>query len=477
MTVDYDLIILGGAAVGRYAAVRASQLGARVALIEPPSQPSLASQLLCQTLTQLNGTLRQQSWLQQWGYAADDQPDSAALDWRKAQQWAKTLAETIEISSTTDSLSRLAIQGVEVISEAGAFYRHPRLGFSTAGRTFRSRRYLLTPASSATVPEIDGITTVAWATFDSLAAQWQTLPKHLFILGRDPRGIALAQGLNRLGTQVTLVTTANRLLPAEDEDTALILQAQLEAEGVTVLTRTEITQIKQIDDQIWVQVGNQAVETEAILLATKPQLDLASLNLEAASVKWQPNQITVNRRLQTTHPRIYACGEGLGGYFNAAVDRYEAEIALQNALFLPLKSVDYRCSPTAIFTDPPLVRIGRTEAQAQAIYGADVRVVKQSFNCLTKSQIYGDTGFCKLIALKSGEILGAHCIGTAASEWIGSIALAMQHSIKLPTLAQSPHLSPTIAEVIQQAAQSWQQQRPDWQQELLETWFNFTRSR
>lgn len=486
MTVDYDLIILGGAAVGRYAAARAAEWGARVALVEPPAPIALPSTLLYQTLVELNSGVRRQAWLHQWkpqsGYSEPplENQSRSLVSWAVLQQYVEKQAEAIEISHVPlNALSWLAAQGVEVISEAGAFHSQPQLGFSTTGRSLRARRYLLAPVNQPTVPQIPGLSTVPWITFNSLAAQnWPTLPKRLLILGNDPRGAALAQALNRLGTQITLITTAKRLFSAEDQDAALLIQAQLEAEGVIILTQTEVTQIKQIDEQIWIQAGNQAIETEGILLATPPQLNLASLNLEAAGVKWLSERIVVNRKLQTTHPRTYACGEGLGGYANPSLDRYEADIALQNALFLPTHSVDYRAVPTAIFTDPQLVRIGLTEAQARAMYSSRVRVVKQLLNGLPKPQIYQDTGFCKLVTLESGEILGAHVLGSDASEWIGSIALAMQHSIKLPALARSPHLSPTLAEVIQQAAQNWQAHtRPEWQRELLETWFNFTRGR
>jgi pyruvate/2-oxoglutarate dehydrogenase complex dihydrolipoamide dehydrogenase (E3) component len=488
MTVDYDLIILGGAAVGRYAAARAVQQGARVALIEPPHQVPLASEWLHQTLIQLNHSLRRQAWLHQWGYQRKQAEDSAdQLDpgesnpfrWGDLQQWAKNHAEVTDISHLPFSLSGLATRGVEVILEAGAFYQQPQLGFSTTRRTLRARRYLLAPATQLRVPQIEGLSSVPWVSLDSLAVQkWETLPERVLVLGNDPRGIVLAQVLNRLGTQVMLITTAHRLLMVADQDMALLLQAQLEAEGVVVLTQTEVTQIRQIGNRIWVQAGNQAIETEVIVLASQPELNLTSLNLEAAGIKWQPRRVMVNRKLQTTHPRIYACGEALGGYPNTALSRYEAEIALQNALFLPIHPVNYRLVPTAVFTDPQFVQIGLTEAQAQSMYGAAVRVVKQSLNTLPKAQVCQDTGSYKLVTLESGEIVGAQCIGTEASEWIGLIAVAMQHSIKLPALARFPHLSPTLAEVIQQAAQNWQtHHRPEWQQELLETWFNFTRGR
>jgi pyruvate/2-oxoglutarate dehydrogenase complex dihydrolipoamide dehydrogenase (E3) component len=472
MTVDYDLIIVGGASVGRYAAAQANRLGARVALIEhSQSEPSLLPALLIQ----LNHALRQQSWLQQWA-----QPIRTALNWSQMRQSADTLTDTLAASIAVPySLAQLAAQGVEVIRAEGAFCRHPQLGFSVTNRLLRGRTYLLAPAVEATVPAIGGLSTSLLTSLNSGLPSGQTLPRQLLILGSDPRGIELAQVLNRLGTQVTLIVSGERLLPHEDPDVAFLMQAILEAEGVTVLTSTQISQVRQLNDQIWVQAGNRAIVTEDILLATKPQLNLASLNLEAASVKWQPHRILVNRKLQTTHPRIYACGESLGGYVSTALDRHEADIALHNAFFFPRKQVDYGRVPWLLFTDPPLVRIGLTEPQARQLYGKDVLVAQQSMKSLQKAQLCDDTtGFLKLITRRNGKILGAHGIAPQASEWIGIIALAMQQRLNLKALAQLPMPSPTFAELIQRTADQLQQERrSEWQRELLETWFNFRRAR
>lgn len=487
MTVDYDLIIVGGASVGRYAAARANRLGARVALIEPsqsePSQsePSQSEPFLWPALlVQLNYALRQQSWLQQWADQQTGIPLDWPLNWPQLHQWANTLTDTQATSIVVPySLAQLAAEGVEVIRAEGAFCRHPQLGFSVTNRLVRGRTYLLAPSVEATVPAIEGLSTSLFTSLDSGLPSGQTLPRQLLILGSDPRGIELAQVLNRLGTQVTLIVSSEQLLPHEDPDAAFLMQAMLEAEGVSILTATQISQVRQLNDQIWVQAGDRAILTERILLATKPQLSLASLNLEAASVKWQPHRIVVNRKLQTTHPRIYACGESLGGYVSTALDRHEADVALHNALFFPRKQVDYGRIPWVLFTDPPLVRIGLTEPQARQLYGNDVLVTQQSVKSLQKAQLCDDTtGFLKLITRRNGELLGAHGIATQASEWIGIIALAMQQRLNLKALAQLPVPSPTFAELIQRTADQLQQERrSEWQRELLETWFNFRRSR
>jgi pyruvate/2-oxoglutarate dehydrogenase complex dihydrolipoamide dehydrogenase (E3) component len=488
MSVDYDLIVVGAASVGRYAALSASQQGARVALVVPPATEP-RSALLLHHLMQINSALRQQVWLTQFSEAdglatSESATNRLAADtasWSKLRQWVDALSEMQAISTSSDSLVKLAAAGVEVIEAAAMFeqrpvYRRLRLGLAVAGRWLRAPAYLLTPTLQAAVPPIDGLAATEFVTLDGLWQQpWQPLPPRVVILGVDPRGIALAQVLNRLGVQVTLITSS-KLLPQHDPDLCAMLQAYLEAEGVTVLTQTQVRQVTQGERRINVQTGSQTFETDVIVLAMAPELNLAQLNLSAAKVKWQPDRIVVNHKLQTSNPRIYACGDCLGGLSSVGLDRYEADVALFNALFLPLKQVNYLHVPLAVFTDPQVVSIGLSESRARALYGAEVLVVKQSYKSLLKAQIRDDTtGFLKLIAHRNGSILGAHCFGSEASEWISTITLAMQRQLKLDALTQLPLLSPTLAELMQQTAAELQQQHR--QRDLLETWFNFRRGR
>ncbi len=485
MTVDYDLIILGGSPAGRYAAAQAHHAGARVALIEPPTS-TLDNTLFHHFLVQLNPQLRSDLERSHW-HQTPQVPvySERKWDWQKILRSAEISAETLTHSSLNPySLPRLATVGVEVIVAAGSFCRQPRLGFAVADRLLRARSYLLAIASQATLPAIEGIVTVPVTCIDALTPQiWPTLPESLMILGNDPRGLVLAQVLNRLGTQVTLLTSHPHVLFGEDAATAFGLQAQLEAEGVTVLTQTQIQQVQQQGDRIVLTTNQTAascrtIETATLVLATRPQLCCDSLHLEAAGVKWQPDRIPVNRKLQTTQPRIYACGESLGGFTTTAIDRYEVDVALHNALFWPKRSVNYRSIPWTVMTDPGFVRIGLTETQAKQ-QCKQVLVAQQSFKSLERAQQLDDTsGFLQLIAQPNGEILGAQAIGPEVHEWMGSIALAMQHQLKLSELSQSIALAPSFSELIQQTVQQLQRQcRPDWQQELSAAWFDWRRSR
>ena len=225
------------------------------------------------------------------------------------------------------------------------------------------------------------------------------------------------------------------------------------------------------DSKIWVQVGSQTIsqtiEAEAMLLAHS-RLALESLHLDAAGVKWQPDRILVNRRLQTTQPRIYACNTG---------DLSEADIALHNALGFPARNLQAQPS-WSLPTDPEVVCLGLTEPQAMQRYGAKVQIGSRSLKQSASAQMRGETtGFIKLIAQANGRILGAHAVGAGASDWMGEMALAVQQNLTVKTIAAAPPLSPMSELIRQIAAEMQQQQRPNWQRDLLETWFDFRRSR
>ena len=476
MAVDYDLVIPGGNAIARYAAARAVQSYARVALVEPlvelnrPHNPQAAS--TCRHTLIHAATIAQQiRQASLWGL--EESVNAAPLDWRTSIAWAQGVAENVQDQgSDGQSLDLLAARGVDVVLGQGEFLAQP-LGLSVGGRVLRSRRYLLAPATQPLIPAIEGLASIEPLTLETL---WQqpTLPQRLIILGGNPQGIELAQALNRLGIQVTWLSR-DRFLPHEDSEAAQLLQIHLQTEGIRLLPQTKIQQVKRIGEAIEVITETDRFSADALLLATAPQLDLTALNLKAIGVSWQPSGIPVNRQLQTSNRRIYACGEALGGYPLFSIARYEAEIALQNALFLPTAKVDYRHTPIALFTQPEFARIGLTEAAAKKGDSRSI-VLRQFAKTLTKAQIQNETtGFCKLIVRRNGEILGAHWVGVGATEAIGAIALAMRQNLGVEAIAQLPMLAPTAAELLQQTAQQWQQRRLVERRDRLETWFSLRR--
>ncbi len=454
--LDYDSVILGGSLTGRYAAILAAQMQGRVALVEPPetSQKSLfRPHHALISLGKIAQQIRQSS---PFGFAST----TGNFNWQNTLHWLNDITENCDQLYSVD---QLASWGVDVIRGQGEFINTPHLAFAVNQRILRSRTYLLAIPTPPKIPNIEGLASAGFLTeetFSQFLKKPNLSSQNLAIIGGNPTGIELAQTLNRLGCNVTLIVKGNQILGKEDPEAVRLIQAQLEAEGVRILTQTPVTQVKVIDDKKWIQAGNKAIEVDEMLIAAGYQADLTSLNLEPVGVKLQQGYLRLNKKLQTTNPRIYACGEVLGGYPFAQVAHYEAQIAIKNALYWPKFTVDYQVIPWVIFSDPQLARVGLTEAQAKRRYGNQVIVERQNFKQVAQAQLSGETtGFCKLVALSNGKLLGATVVGSQASEFISTLALAIRYGIRLDTLAELPPILPSFSDVYHQTAIAWLNQR------------------
>ena len=479
--LDYDLVIIGDTSTAIQAALAATTFPARVALVQSETvgfaSPSGLNAI--HGLSQVGECLQQLHRAPQFGISSSG--GDLELNLHEAIHWINGVVANLEEQNASTILTSL---GIDVITGTGHFVNKPHLAFLVNGRHLRGLRYLLAPGTQPRVPEIDGLTDMNYLTSRSLAQwftsvtseenDWHQLPQRWVIIGGNPAGIEFAQTLVRLGKSVTLVLRQSHLLSQEEPEAAFLIQNCLEAEGVRVLTNTSVMQAKMIQGQKWIQVGNEAIETDEIFLATGevPQVD--SLNLEAVGVQNNGQRLQLNSKLQTTNSRIYACGDVAGGYPFPHIAAYEAKVAVKNALLSPIYPADYSTIPWAIFADPQLARVGLTEAQARRRYGEKVQVYQHHFKTLDKAVITDEIlGFCKLITDEKDKILGATVVGAQATELISTIALAMNHKISLEKLAQQCQISPSFTEIIGQTVAGEPKHHP-WYN-LLDNLFHWRR--
>ncbi|GBE92726.1 dihydrolipoyl dehydrogenase family protein [Nostoc cycadae] len=494
MTIDYDVVIIGGSLAGRYAALAATKWHAKVALVEPRINYGF---IYHHTLSEIAHRLQSLNQADSCGihsnHADIAEKCHISVAWQEAMLYADGVAANVQ---ELNSPATLAAMGVDVIFGKGEFQASPHLAFAIdeneatsantcqhpVRRLLRGRTYLLASGSCPAVPNIEGLPATGYMTLNNIwrSLQKTTLPQNWVILGGVPQSLEIAQTLARLGCTVTLVIKHPHILPNIDPEIAQILQAQLEVDGVRILTQTAVTQVKQIDDKKWIQAGDKAIETDEILVATAQKPNFESLNLAAVGVKWYQHRLVVNNKLQTTNKRIYACGDVIGGYDFINIANYEARISLNNALFFPRLEVNYQHIPWGIFTHPMLAQVGLTETQTKRQFRDDkFLVLRQYFKSLTAAQINSETtGICKLIVLRNGEILGATILGQSAGELINVIALAINQKIKIQDLANLAPVHPNFTEILTQIAQEYQQilnNHPD-VQDRLEGFFHFRRN-
>jgi pyruvate/2-oxoglutarate dehydrogenase complex dihydrolipoamide dehydrogenase (E3) component len=327
------------------------------------------------------------------------------------------------------------------------------------------------------IPRIPGLKEAGYLTNEEVFSITQ-LPKSLAVIGGGPIGCELGQAFSRLGSQVTIIVSRDRLLHKEDPEAVAVIHKQFESEGIRLLLQTKAERVEVVDGKKHVWTTEDKITVDEILVATGRQPNVESLNLDAAGVKLSKVGIEVNSKLQTTNPRIYACGDVIGGYQFTHVAGYQANVVLKNALFLPVLKADYRVIPWATFTDPELARVGLTEQEARERYRDDIYVVKQGFDEVDRAQAEAATaGFAKIITRRNGQILGAHLVGASAGELIHEIILAMSHKLKISALG-GIHIYPTLTEVNSKVAFELTKQNYEKNhqlQSLLKNLFNFLR--
>ncbi|WP_019508861.1 NAD(P)/FAD-dependent oxidoreductase [Pleurocapsa sp. PCC 7319] len=463
MAVDYDLVVIGSSWAGIYAARNAVQLQARVALVTQCQNQYLPNDVLVNHSLSEIGRLNYQ--LANHPFAIASERQSPFISLQEASDWTKGINSRIKAEN---SLSSLAVLGVDVIVGKGQFFSLPKLGFQVGQRKLRSRHYLLATGSKFVPRLLDGNNTENYITLRDL---WRInlgkLPQSIIIVGKDPISLELAQNLARFDKKVTLVVNQPRILPQEDLDIAILIQGQLEAEGIRILTEAKVSQIKIINEQKWLQAGDQALSADEIIFADCRQPNIEELNLASVEVKYDHCRVYVNKKLQTTNANIYACGDLIGGYCLPNIEQYEVNLILKNSLFSPWYKTNYFSLPWAILTDPNLVRIGLNEKQAQQQYGVNIYIIKQYFNDTDQARILDqNTGLCKLLVRENGVIVGCSLVGENAREFISAIALMMEHNIRLDnnpfrglTEFSVSTIYPSFAEILQQASYNFYQQK------------------
>lgn len=473
MAVEYDIVIIGGGSGGLVVASAAAQLKAKVALVE---KDRLGGDCLW------FGCVPSKSLLHASRIAYEVKTGSRFGIYTAPPdiQFSEAIAHVQKVISTIqphDSPEHFEGLGVEVIFGEGQF--KDKKTFTVNGRDLKARAFVVSTGSRPQVPPIEGIKEAGFLTNEQVFSLKER-PESLAVIGAGPIGCELGQALHRLGSQVTLISSRDRILPKEDPEAALVVEKQLEKEGIKIIKEKRAQKVEIIDGKKHLWVGEEKVIVDEILVSSGRVPNVDSLNLEAAGVEYTEKGIVINEKLQTSNKNIYSCGDVIGGYQFTHVAGYEAAVVIQNALFFPSAKADYRVIPWATFTEPELAHVGLTEEQARKRYGDKIEVLKQDFAEVDRAQAEGATeGFAKIITTPKGEILGAHLVGRSAGELIHEIILAMKNNLPVSALTGIIHIYPTLSEVNSKAALQLKKRnyaKNKRLQNILQNLFTFLRS-
>jgi len=447
---EFDIAVIGGGPAGYVAAIRASQLGAKTALIEKSHLGGVCTNLGCiptKALIHAARAMLQAQSARPLGLEAE----GLRLDFsRTARHRDQVVAR---LRSGVESL--LKANRVELRRGEASFADDHTLLVKTQGgqgRLCAARILIATGATPAELPEapFDGERVID----SSAAVSLEELPESLLIVGAGYIGCEFASAFVTFGVKVTIVEALDRVLPLMDEDCAREVFKLLKKQGATVYTSTKIVKVEKQKGRLKAVLSNgkqATVQKMLVSIGRRPCTE--GLGLEAVGVRTDAQgAVTVNQHMQSSVPHIYAIGDVNGGTQLAHVASQEGLVAAAHATGALSAKMDWRVVPACAFTFPEIASVGMTEEQAKK-QAAEVTVKRFPLRALGKAQVDGAVeGFVKVIAdARTGELLGVHIASTEASTLIAEAALALKLEATAEELASTIHAHPTYPESLREA--------------------------
>ena len=478
---DRNLIVIGAGSAGLVSAYIAATVKAKVTLIEKHKMGGDCLNTGCVPSKALIKSARL-AWhdkeADKYGF------DAIRSDFRFSNLMAR-VHRVIEKIEPHDSVERYSELGVDCRQGEARMVSPWEVEIRNGDNieTLTARSIIIATGARPFVPPIPGIEDMDILTSDNLW-ELQDQPKRLVVLGGGPIGCELAQTFARLGSQVMQVEMLPRIMPREDDDAAALVTASLRDNGVDVLTEHKAVRFAREGDDKVLYVEHNGEEKrlvfDAVLVAVGRRANTDGLGLDELNLPTNGNgTVTVNERLQSRYPNIYACGDVAGPYQFTHTAAHQAWYASVNALFGSLKSfaVDYRVIPWCTFTDPEVARVGLNEQEAEE-QGVDYEVTRYGIDDLDRAIAdSNDHGFVKVITAKSSDkILGVTIVGAGAGDLIAEYVLAMKHGLGLNKILGTIHIYPTMAEANKFAAGEWKKaHKPEGVLQWVERFHNWRR--
>jgi len=460
---DRNLIVIGGGAAGLVSSYIAAAVKAKVTLIETHK---MGGDCLNYGCVPSKALIKSAKLAQQIRHGEHYGLNTQTPDFSFRKVMAR-VHEVIRNVAPHDSVERYTGLGVEVL-EGYARITDPwtveiKLNDGTT-QTLTTRSIVIATGARPFVPPLPGLDEVGYVTSDTLwekFAEMDAPPGELVVLGGGPIGCELAQSFARLGSNVTQIEMAPRIMIREDSEISDLARASLAADGVEVLTDHKAVRCEKEGEQKYIVVehGGQSrrIEFDTLICAVGRSARLKGFGLEELGI---PTQRTVNTNdyLETLYPNIFAAGDVAGPYQFTHTAAHQAWYAAVNALFGEFKKfkADYSVIPWATFIEPEVARVGLNEQEAleqRVVY----EVTKYGIDDLDRAIADGTAhGFVKVLTVPGKDkILGVTIVGEHAGDLLAEFVLAMKYGLGLNKILGTIHTYPTLAEANKYAAGEW----------------------
>ncbi|MCQ0001312.1 MULTISPECIES: dihydrolipoyl dehydrogenase [Streptomyces] len=456
MSERFDVVVLGAGPGGYVAAIRAAQLGKRVAVVEEkywggvclnvgciPTKALLRNAELAHVFTQEAETFG----IRVEGRVSFDYGEAIRRSRRVAEGRVKGVHYLMKKNKITEFTGRGTFLDANTLRVAGADGSTTTISFDHC--------IIATGASTRLLPGTRLSDRVV--TYEELILD-EDLPGSVVIAGAGAIGIEFAYVMRNYGVKVTIVEFLDRLAPLEDEDVSAELARQYRKLGIDVLTSTRVETIDESGPQVRVTVtgkdgAQRVLEADKVLQAIGFVPNVTGYGLEATGVRLtERGAIDVDGRCRTSVPHIHAIGDVTAKLMLAHTAESMGIVAAETIAGAETMELDYPMIPRATYCQPQIASFGWTEKQARE-KGFDVKVVKFPFTANGKAHGLGySTGFVKLISdAKYGEIIGAHMIGPDVTELLPELTLAQRWDLTVHEVARNVHAHPTLSEAVKDA--------------------------
>ncbi|WP_449536884.1 dihydrolipoyl dehydrogenase [Ferdinandcohnia sp. Marseille-Q9671] len=463
MAKEYDVVILGGGTGGYVAAIRASQLGLKVAVVEKGKLGGtclhagcIPSKALLRSAEVYATTKRSE----EFGVIAKE----VSLDFSKVQERKVRITEQLH-----KGVQHLMKQGkIDVIDGLGRILGpsifSPMPGTISVEMNNGEENEMLIPKNviiatgsrPRSLPglEVDG----EYVMTSDEALQMESLPKSIVIVGGGVIGIEWASMLHDFGVEVTVLEYADRILPTEDHEVSKEMQRLMKKKGVKIVTGAKVLpETLEKGDGITIKAEHKGEEkafsAEKILVSVGRQANVENIGIENTEIIVEKGYITTNEFFQTKESHIYAIGDVIGGLQLAHVASHEGIVAVEHIANEQPAPIDYSLVSKCVYSSPEVASVGFTEEEAKE-KGFSVKVGKFSFRAIGKALVFGESdGFVKLVVDEAtDDLLGVHMIGPHVTDMISEAGLARVLDATPWEVAHTIHPHPTLSEAIGEAA-------------------------
>jgi dihydrolipoamide dehydrogenase len=455
---SYDVIVIGGGPGGYVAAIRAVQLGQKVAVVERENLGGVCLNWGCIPTKSLLRNSELASILtneaKEFGFSFENLKLDYAVAQKRSRQVSERLVKGIGFLFKKNGITH--IQGTATLVGP------KQVKVAPSGEVLTAKAIIIaTGARPRSLPgmTIDGVKIIT--SREALALT--TVPKRLVVVGAGAIGMEFAYVFRSYGAEVTVIEMLPHVLPLEDDETAAEVAKAFKKQGIKTLVNTRTEGVDLTAGGVTVRVkdgatgAEQAIAADVVLVAIGVAPNSGGIGLEAAGVQTDKRGfIPINETMQTNVPGIYAIGDVTGKLLLAHVASAQGIIAAEHLAgheTRPIKDADYVFMPRCTYCKPQVASLGYTEAQAKE-KGYEIKIGKFPFVANGKALGLNEKeGFVKIIAdAKYGEILGAHLIGPEVTELLPELALARTWELTTEEIARTVHAHPTISEALMEAA-------------------------